>query len=248
MLSRYRESRLKAVFFDIDDTLYSTSEFAQKARLNSVKAMIRVGVKMCPEELYEELTEVIQEFGPNFEHHYDKLLLRIPPEAHAGINPAVIVAAGVVAYHRTKFKGLRPFPEVPEVFRFLSRTPLIIGVITAGLEVKQAEKLIRLHLLKYIDPRAIFITGQMGIGKQNLKLYQHACQSLKLDPKECMYVGDHPVYDVDLPNTLGMVTVLVRRGGKYQELEGETEPDFVIQDMLELKRIVEEEFGVEERS
>jgi FMN phosphatase YigB (HAD superfamily) len=30
---------LKAIFFDIDDTLFSTSEFANKARENAVEAM-----------------------------------------------------------------------------------------------------------------------------------------------------------------------------------------------------------------
>ena len=33
-------SELKAIFFDIDDTLYSTSEFAATARRNAMEAMI----------------------------------------------------------------------------------------------------------------------------------------------------------------------------------------------------------------
>ena len=57
----------------------SITEFAQQARLNAVNAMIKAGLQMGPEELLLELNEVIQEFTSNHEHHFDKLLLRLPP-------------------------------------------------------------------------------------------------------------------------------------------------------------------------
>jgi putative hydrolase of the HAD superfamily len=233
---------LRAIFFDIDDTLYSTSEFARVARRNSVQAMIKAGLKMEVEECFQELTEIIEELGTNYEHHYDKLLVRIPREKYEGINPAVIIAAGVVAYHETKFKSLKPYPDVVEVFNLLSRTNTILGIITAGLEIKQAEKLIRLNLLDYLNPEAIFITDQLGIGKQNIKLYQHACQSLKLSPGSCMYVGDNPIYDIDLPNRLGMITVLNRRSGKYMEVNGNTQPRHIIHNMWELLEILRRDY------
>ena len=53
---------VKAIFFDIDDTLYSTSVFAEMARRSAVEAMIDVGVKTDPETLFHELQEVIQVF------------------------------------------------------------------------------------------------------------------------------------------------------------------------------------------
>ncbi len=238
---------LKVIFFDIDDTLYSASEFARLARLNSIQAMINMGLKMEREQCYRELVEVIEEFGSNFEHHYDKLLVRIPKEAYQGINPAILIAAGVVAYHHTKSRYLRPYPDVRDTFRWLSRTDLQLGIITAGLEVKQAEKLIRLRLLKYINPAAIFITGQLGIGKQNAKLYQHACQTLRLQPAECMYVGDNALTDVDVPNSLGMVTVLHQRGGKYLTVPGKTIPKHTVHNMEELVGILQQYYGVQSR-
>ena len=206
---------LKAIFFDIDDTLFSTFEFAKAARLNSVYAMIRAGLKCNVNECIQELNEVTEEFGSNYEHHYDRLLLRLPKESYKDINPAIIVAAGVVAYHQTKNSSLKPYDDVVEILRILSKTELILGIITAGLKIKQAEKLVRLDLLKYLNPRAIFITDQIGIGKPNIKLYKNACDTLNLDPKFSMYVGDNPISDIDPPNKLGMITVLNRRSGKY---------------------------------
>ncbi len=236
---------LSAIFFDIDDTLYSTSEFARVARRNSVAAMIKAGLRMDLEECFQELIEIIEELGTNYEHHYDKLLVRIPKENYAGVNPAIIVAAGVVAYHETKFKNLKPYPDAVEILDILSRTDIIVGIITAGLEIKQAEKLIRLKLVDYLNSKAIFITDQLGIGKQNIKIYQHACQSLNLPPGSCMYVGDNPISDVDLPNQLGMITVLNRRSGKYLNVNGKTQPKHIIHNMQELLEILRRDYRLE---
>ncbi len=236
---------LKAIFFDIDDTLFSTSVFAEAARRNSVAAMIRAGLRMEAKECFQELSEIIEELGTNYEHHYDKLLGRIPKENYAGVNPAVIVAAGVVAYHETKFKDLKPYPDVVTAFNILSHTGITLGIITAGLQIKQAEKLIRLKLLDYLNPMAIFITDQLGIGKQNIKLYQYACKSLNLSPENCMYVGDNPIYDVDVPNRLGMISVLNRRSGKYLDVDGKTQPQYTIHDMWGLLEILRQDYRLE---
>ena len=37
---------LKAIFFDIDDTLFSTTEFADRARRGAVDAMRRYGLRL----------------------------------------------------------------------------------------------------------------------------------------------------------------------------------------------------------
>ena len=60
-------ARLKAIFFDIDDTLYSTYEFSEMARENAVKAMINIGLRMSQEELRQELDEIVGEFSSSAE-------------------------------------------------------------------------------------------------------------------------------------------------------------------------------------
>ena len=56
---------LKAVFFDIDDTLYSTSEFTEHARSVALDSMIKAGLSMDKQILQEGLDEVINEFSSN---------------------------------------------------------------------------------------------------------------------------------------------------------------------------------------
>ncbi|MBI5788114.1 MAG: HAD-IA family hydrolase [Candidatus Schekmanbacteria bacterium] len=234
---------LLAIFFDIDDTLYSTSEFAKAARLNSVHAMINAGLRMKTADCFRQLNEIIVEFGPNFSNHYDKLLERTPQEWYEGVNRAIIIAAGAVAYHETKFKELKPYEDVVEAFQIISKTDLMIGIITTGLEIKQAEKLIRLKLLKYIKPEAIFITGQLGIDKIDPQLYKNACDSLQLPPQSCMYIGDNPLNDIDPPNEIGMITVLNRRSGKYLDVKSKTKPKYTIHDMWELLDILRRDYA-----
>ncbi len=237
---------LRAIFFDIDDTLYSTSEFAELARQNSLDAMIEQGLEMTREDLQVELEEVINEFSSNYEHHFDKLFLRIPRRLYKGKNPAVLIAAGVVAYHETKIRQLVPYEDAVEVIRLLSaRTDLILGVITEGLGVKQAEKLLRMRLVSYLTPNAVFISHQLGISKPNPKLYQRACSDLNLRPTETMYVGDNPLHDVDPPNSIGMMTVRMRRGGKYQDIEGRTKPTLEVQNFWDLLDFLRAELAVE---
>jgi putative hydrolase of the HAD superfamily len=230
---------LRAIFFDIDDTLYSTSTFAERARENSVDAMLAMGVRASRETLLRELEEVVAEFSSNYEHHYDKLLTRLPFEATAGLNQQLVVAAGVVAYHETKFRELASYDDVTEVLRILSGLPLILGIVTAGLSLKQMEKLIRLRVHPYINSSAVLVSDQVGIGKPNPKLYLRAVERVRVQPHEAMYVGDHPLHDVDAAKAAGLITVWNRREGKHLDLAGRTMPDHVIYNFWDLLEVVE---------
>jgi putative hydrolase of the HAD superfamily len=237
--------RLRALFLDVDDTLYSTSEFAAQARRAAVDAMIRLGLRLTIDEALAELNEVIAEFGSNFSFHYDRLLRRLPPHAVPPGNNAILVAAAVGAYHDTKYRTLFPFRDVPDVLaRIREKTDLRVGVITEGLEVKQAEKLVRLGVIPWIDRDAIFISDQIGISKPNRKLYARACAAVGVEPAEAMYVGDHPVNDVAPAKALGMVAVRHRwQGAKHALDEGAVRPDYEIRGFQELLPILRDDFG-----
>jgi putative hydrolase of the HAD superfamily len=238
--------RLSAILFDIDDTLCATTEFARRARRNAIEAMIHAGVDLPAERLLAELDEVIAEFTSNYEHHFDKLLLRLDPERRSRSSRALIVAAGVAAYHDTKFRELRPFPGVPELMSDLSRKGLRLGVITHGLAVKQAEKLVRLKLLECMDPGAIFISDEIGINKPNPKLYKFALNALGLPAREVMYVGDNIENDVVPPKSLGMITVWARLSGRHASREQApgAAPDHVIESFEGLRSLLRDTYGL----
>lgn len=239
---------LDAIFFDIDDTLCATGGFALRARRNAVRAMIEAGLKAQEEQVLAELLEVIAEFSSNYEHHYDKLLLRLPPECLAGVNPVMVVAAGVAAYHDTKFRELAPYPGAAELLRDLSALDVRLGVITHGWTMKQAEKIVRLGLARWLDHDSIFISDQIGIAKPNPKLYAGALRRHGLAPARTLYVGDNPANDVAPPKGLGMHTALARlraRPGEDLALLPEAQrPEHVFESYAQLRALLRESYGL----
>ncbi|MEZ6196087.1 MAG: HAD-IA family hydrolase [Planctomycetota bacterium] len=234
---------LQAIFFDIDDTLFSTTRFAEKARRASIDQMIAMGLRVSHEDAYRELSEVISEFSSNYGAHYDKLLNRLPEAALEGLNPGLLVAGAVIAYHETKFRELTAYEDVTEALRLLAQTPLRLGIISSGLRIKQAEKVVRTGVWRYVDHDAVFFTDEVGIGKPNPKLYLRACEEVGVEPARTMYVGDHPTHDIDAANAAGMITVWHHREGRHLGVPGRTEPDHLVYNFLDLLGVLQDHYG-----
>jgi putative hydrolase of the HAD superfamily len=237
-------SRLDAIFFDIDDTLFPTTEFAQRARWNAVKAMISAGLDLPEERVYRELCEVISEFTSNYGNHYDHLLKRLGTDALRDVNPALVIAAGVMAYHDTKFNEIAPFDDVAPLLIDLRETDVIVGIITHGWTVKQAEKLLRLKLLPHLDRQAIYISEQVGISKPNPKLYLHALDAHGLAPERTMYVGDSPSHDVLPAKSVGMMTAWSSRAARTTLAETGLEADHTIANFEQLRIVLRQHYEV----
>jgi len=235
---------LDAVLFDIDDTLFSTTDFAHRARRASVEAMIEAGLDEDAQVVHDELAEIIREFSSNYDRHFDQLIKRLKPDGLEPHNPAIVVAAGIAAYHDTKYRELKPFSDVVPLLKLIGDAGLRRGIVTQGWTTKQAEKLVRLELVPHLDPDAIFISDQVGIAKPNPKLYQAALRELGLKPERVMYVGDNPQHDMAPPKSLGMVTVWASRAAK-RRLEGTgIEPDHIVANFDELATILRDDYGV----
>lgn len=235
---------LRAVLFDIDDTLFSTTQFAKVARRNAVRAMIQTGLDLPEEVVLRELEEVLAEFSSNYDHHFDQLLKRLRPKALQQVNPALIVAAGIAAYHDTKFRELRPFEDVVPLLGALRQAGLVTGIITHGWTIKQAEKLVRLGLVPYLDPRAVFISDQLGISKPNPKIYALALRDLGLEPAEAMYVGDSPSHDITPPKSIGMKAAWAKRASRHARGLGDAIPDHEVEDFVQLRTILREQYAL----
>lgn len=235
---------LRAVLFDIDDTLFSTTQFAKVARRNAVRAMVETGLDLPEEVVLKELEEVLTEFSSNYDHHFDQLLRRLRPKALESVNPALIVAAGIAAYHDTKFRELKPFDDVIPLLQALRAAGVITGIITHGWTIKQAEKIVRLGLVPHLDRRAVFISDQLGISKPNPKIYALALRDLGLQAAQAMYVGDSPSHDITPPKSLGMKAVWAKRASRFQPGPADATPDHVVQDFTELRGILRERYGL----
>jgi len=95
--------KVKAVFFDIDDTLFDSTRLARISRINAVKAMIECGLPLNDVMTgYNLLMKIVEKYGSNYSHHFDRLL-----EILGYGWDAKIIAAGIVAYHDTKIAYLK---------------------------------------------------------------------------------------------------------------------------------------------
>jgi putative hydrolase of the HAD superfamily len=194
---------LKAVFFDIDNTLYDSAKLASMARMNSVLAMIDAGLDEPEDQILRDLNSVIKKYGPNYPHHYDELL-----KMYDRLDPKII-AAGVVAYEHTKIGYLKPLPGVDPVLIELKKS-LKLGVISNGLRIKQWEKLVGLRIHHFF--LAVITSEECGCEKPSPEIFRAALEALNVKPDEAVMVGDK--YDVDIvgAKALGMHTIWLRKG------------------------------------
>jgi len=234
---------LKAVLFDIDDTLFPSSEFADEARRSAVEAIVGAGLEVDPKVAMDELADVVREFSSNYGHHFDQLVVRLAPHLKKGVHKALVVAAGVRAYHETKAE-LRPFPDAVRCLDKLRSTPLLLGVLTNGLTIKQAEKLVRLELQDAFSPGALFISEDLGVAKPHPRIFQIACESMGVERSEVLYVGDNPVKDIDAAHEAGLRTCLRRGSGKHSMAVGAHAPDCEVESLDELLPWLASEFGI----
>jgi putative hydrolase of the HAD superfamily len=234
---------LSLITFDIDDTLYSSTDFANSARENALKAMLAAGLKIDFKSAAAELEQVVSEFTSNDEHHLDRLLQRLPEECLDGINPAILVATGVVAYRDTVHDNLLLYEDAQECLRRLQADGFRLGAVTQGWTVKQAEKLVRLKIVPYLDRRAIFFTDQLGTSKSNPKFYQRVATLAKATPSQCLHVGDRPDRDIDPANEAGWLTVLNCRSGRYHQRASITPPAYTVHNFWDLIEIIERDFA-----
>jgi putative hydrolase of the HAD superfamily len=220
---------IKAIFFDIDDTLYDSTKLTTMARQNSIRAMIDSGLPVKDEDnLHTLLNEIIKKHGSNYGKHYDRLLEELGLE----IDPKII-AAGVVAYEHTKEGYLTPFPGVvPTLLKLKEKYRL--GVISNGLAVKQWEKLIGLGIHHLFD--VVATSEERGFSKPQKEIFLFAVEKLDLSPAECVMAGDRLDTDILGGNLAGMKTVYLKKGkygGETPESKEQT-PDFEIEDFTEI--------------
>ncbi len=224
---------IRAIFFDIDDTLYDSTRLTTMARLNSIRAMIDAGLDYDEKFLYERLYEIIKKFGPNYPRHYNELLkslgLKEDPK---------LIASGVVAYEHTKFAYLKPFPRVvPTLLKLKDRYKL--GVISNGIAIKQWEKLINLGLHHYFD--VVITSEEVGYEKPSKEIFLEALKSLNVKPEESIMVGDNPSTDILGAKSVGMITIRIRKG-KRAKIEPKNElerADFDVENFDEIPKIID---------
>ncbi len=190
----------EAVYFDLDDTLYSYQQYARHGLRNAADYLESETGKQLHDELFsiyfhEEVT------GGTF----DALIAR-----HE-LDPALVEDL-VEAFHSAS-APLTPYPSTEETLSRLE-TEYALGLITDGRGGEA--KLDRLGIAEYFD--TVLVTPTIGSSKAERSVFERALSSLSVSPADAWYVGDDPRVDFPHPNELGMGTVRVCRG-RFSDLD-----------------------------
>ncbi len=212
---------IKAVFFDIDDTVYDTSGFAKLARKAALNVMIDAGLPLSPDDAYSLLREIIKEKGSNYDRHLNVLTKRV-----FGKENPLLIALGMITYHNVKFALLRLFPQTMSTLIYLKAQGYHLGVISNGLTIKQYEKLVRLGLHHFFD--SVVTSQEAEVEKPDIAIFELAMDKMGCKAENSVMIGNSFNDDILGAINAGMSAVFLT-----QKLKG-SEKDYIEKTCLKI--------------
>jgi len=128
------------------------------------------------------------------------------------------------------------FPEALEALKGLKEKGYHIGMITDSDNDYLRAHLEALGLLNSFD--SITTSEEAGFFKPHPRIFELALKKAGIKGDEAIYVGDNPEKDCVGARQVDMTSILLDKKGEKRELWGECE--FIISDLREILRIVEE--------
>ncbi len=143
--------------------------------------------------------------------------------------------AGTIAerYRVQREAGLELFPGADDTVRWLRQRGCRLALITNGNAETQRRKVVRFALADLFD--TILIEGEMGFGKPDPRIYDHALRALDVAASDCWMVGDNLEWDVAQPQALGMRGVWVDARGAGLRAGSAVRPDRILRSVSELR-------------
>ncbi|MCM3638744.1 HAD family hydrolase [Sporosarcina luteola] len=125
-----------------------------------------------------------------------------------------------------------PFLGLIEMLEEIKRMDLKLGIITNGKGQFQMDNIRALGIEHYFD--VILVSEWEGIKKPDSQIFERALERLNVSPTESIFVGDHPVNDVEAAKNVGMIGVW-KRDLQWNAVEA----DFIVDDLAEVPLIIE---------
>ena len=230
------KTKIKAVLFDLDETLFDR-KLAQKAVLVlMMKQLPEMFEGLKPERVLEAFlesdlvtTEVFNLGVPSdsMRNSRSKLFLQLLglDENHAG----AITKMYVKDYPTVK----TPVDGAVVLVKKLSKK-MAVGVVSNGLPDVQYTKLETLGLRDLFS--CIVLSEEFGVRKPDARIFHHAVSLLKMQPSECLYIGDsYPIDIIGAKNAGLQACWLNREGLKPQDTS--VQADFIISKLQDFEDI-----------
>ena len=166
-------TEIKAVFWDLDDTLITTTIIrhqAQRAMISAVFAALPTKLEITKDRAFEMVERLVQHFGSSYYVQHIRLLC-----GELTLNPNLqqeLIEIGRQAYRQT-FWQISAIEGAINTLQALKGKKLQLGLASNGLYPLQMQKLTRVGLKPYFDPNLVFISSQFYRKKNHPPVGQH---------------------------------------------------------------------------
>lgn len=223
---------IKAVVFDLDNTLVDFMAMKRQSIDAAIHAMIDAGLNLSPEEIKTRIDAIYKERGIEFQNVFDQLLYDVFNKVNYKI-----LSAGIIAYRRAREAALVPYPHVYMTLIELLRRGLLLAVVS---DAPAREAWLRLCYLNLHHIFHCVVTfDDTGERKPRPGPFRKVLDFLKIQPQETLMVGDWAERDVVGAANIGMKTAFARYGDTFGTIESHA--DFELNDIKELIQIIEKE-------
>jgi len=219
---------IKAVLFDLDNTLIDFMKMKKHSCRAAIDAMIGAGLHIEHDKAIKVLFGLYDKYGLEEKTIFQKFLNKI-----TGKVDHKILANGIVAYRRVRTGFLEPYPNIDYVLLKLKDRGIKLGIVTDAPKLKAWIRLASIKLSNYFD---VVVTFEDTKQRKPSKLpFKAALRQLKLKPSDCLMVGDWPERDIKGAKALGMKTCFARYGNPKIK---KTDADYEISNIKMLLDIV----------
>ena len=222
---------IKAVVFDLDNTLVDFMKMKEMAVEGAVEAMIDAGLSLKKEEAIKKIYEIYDREGIEDQKVFDKFL----SETFGRIDYKIL-AAGIVGYRKAKEAALVLYPHVHYTLMELLKMGKRLAVISDAPKLQAWTRLAQTGLHHYFEVVVTF--DDTGKRKPDPEPFIFALDKLNVKPEESIMIGDWAERDIIGAKTIGMVTVFARYGNTFDtRISG---ADYEVDDIQELLTIIKE--------
>lgn len=223
---------IKAVIFDLDNTLVDFMAMKKQAITAAIDSMIDAGLNLTREEAQSRIDLIYKERGIEFQNVFDQLLYDVFQKVDYKI-----LSAGIIAYRRAREAALVPYPHVNLTLVSLLKRGIKLAVIS---DAPGREAWLRLCYLNFHHMFDHVITfDDTGERKPSPVPFLKALELLRVAPHEAIMVGDWAERDMVGAAHVGITTVFARYGDTFGTVE--TNARYDIDDVSELLSVIDKE-------
>lgn len=222
---------IRAVIFDLDNTLVDFMAMKRLAIDAAIRSMIDAGLGLSVEEAEGRIEAIYKERGIEFQNVFDQLLYDVFRKVDYKI-----LSAGIIAYRRAREAALVPYPHVYMTLVELLKEGLKLGVVSDAPAREAWLRLCYLNFHQLFD--AVVTYDDTGERKPSPAPFRRTLSLLGVEANEALMVGDWAERDVVGATQIGMKTVFARYGDTFGTVKSGA--DYEISDVQELLNIVEQ--------